>query len=57
MSKDNVIIAAVEILLSLSLDELEAMLERLLDRPEDDPAIAHAICIVDNEISLAKSDD
>lgn len=54
---DEIVITAAAVLRALSLEELRAMLERLLDRPEDDGSIEAAIAIVDHEISLELSAD
>ena len=54
---DEIVITAAAILRALSLEELRAMLERLLERPEDDGSIEAAIAIVAHEIDLELSAD
>ena len=54
---DEIVITAAAVLRALSLEELQAMLERLLDRPEDNGSIEAAIAIVEHEIGLELSAD
>jgi hypothetical protein len=54
---DEIIITAAAVLRALSLEELREMLNRLLERPEDDGSIEAAIALVDHEIRLELSAD
>ena len=54
---DEIVITAAAVLRALSLEELQAMLGRLLDRPEDNGSIEAAIGLVEHEIRLELSAD
>lgn len=54
---DEIVITAAAVLRALSLEELQAMLGRLLERPEENGAIDAAIGLVEHEIHLELSAD